>query len=311
MPSTTLTNANAFASTSFNAIGNLSEGYKFNAYVVLDDADIDCSYEAGVKYSDGNGASGALHRVSTMLKITTIDETAPTWYTGFPYAADIAAKEFKAVFRVDEPAHVCYVLLAGGSARPTSAQVLSGADSAGSPAPVAACIDVGVLGRRVLTEWLDEATTQQGTPQNPAIKNDSYNVTIGSLTPATHYDLYVAAYDRYPTSWPNGDAVALDGRVPSAPTAGVGGAICPTGASPCYNLQPLATKVHVVTRSNDAHLATLVAKSSGVAQQLRPPFNPTREIYDIFLNDLQNSLTLTATPSFQGANGIDTVITMN
>ena len=60
--STTLTNANAFASTSFNAIGNLSEGYKFNAYVVLDDADIDCSYEAGVKYSDGNGASGALHR---------------------------------------------------------------------------------------------------------------------------------------------------------------------------------------------------------------------------------------------------------
>ncbi|XRB12629.1 hypothetical protein RI054_04g24650 [Pseudoscourfieldia marina] len=310
LASTTLTDANAFTTTSFTAISNLTEGYKYNAYMVLDDADIDCSFETGVKYSDGIGTTtGALHRVSTMIKVTTADETPPEWYTGFPYAADIAATSFKAVFQVDEPAHVCYVLLSGGAARPSSAQVLSGTDSAGNPAPKAACINVGLVGRRVLTAWIDEPTTQQGTHANPAIMMDSYNTTVSGLSPSTHYDFYVVAYDRYPTGWPNGDATDSDGRLASG--TGAAGDICATGASPCRNTQSIATKVTVITRSNDSKLATLVAKHAGVEQQLRPPFNQVHTLYDIFLTDIQDSITLTATPSFQGANGITTVVKMN
>ena len=120
---------------------------------------------------------------------SNVDDQAPVWAPEYPAAINILEASFDIAIKLNETGTVYYVVMEGGAAEPSVAEVMAGTGSAGSD-PVTA----GSL----------------------AGSTDESLETIGSLTTDLEYDIYLVAGDDEST--PNvQDAVTKISATPTTP----------------------------------------------------------------------------------------------
>lgn len=105
------------------------------------------------------------------LVVAVPDTEPPVWAEGFPKAVDITASGITLKAKIDEDGTAYYVVLAGGSASPSSQQVKSGKDSSDNP-------------------------VADGRKGSISLTADTVgNTSIFGLDSDTAYDLYAVAQD--------------------------------------------------------------------------------------------------------------------
>ncbi|MBE8728069.1 T9SS-dependent choice-of-anchor J family protein [Flavobacterium hungaricum] len=119
-----------------------------------------------------SGTSGSRQSYAIDNIDINADYTAPVNETGFPTAANISATTFNFSEKLNEAGKTYYVLLAGGSAAPTAAQVKAGLDAGGTAALQAGSLDI-----------INAAT--------------AYTKNFTGLTASTDYAVFSVAEDIY------------------------------------------------------------------------------------------------------------------
>ncbi|PZR33195.1 MAG: hypothetical protein DI538_18445, partial [Azospira oryzae] len=108
----------------------------------------------------------------TVTTISALDTTPPVFATGYPKIQNINATGFQLASNLNESGKTYYVVLPGGAATPSPAQVKAGQNADGTP------LSANLFGSINLA--------------NP---NGEYTTSISSLTSATNYSVYFISED--------------------------------------------------------------------------------------------------------------------
>ena len=239
-----------FASSPFSgnlssvAIGNLTRGTTYDLWVVT---------------ADGGAASGGTEYDETMRYAwrytqTTPDYTAPHFQPSYPKVEEVKSDSAVLVVKLDEESVVYYVLMKGGSARPTASEV---ATYAGGDEDVVAGGSLSVSG-----------------PENDfsLYRVNDFNVTLASLDADTDYDLYVVAKDvaTLAYSYPGGSHSIRDPE----------------------NMQASATKVVFRTPSDNAFIAPFYGLDASKGELSPTPAKEVYN-YTVFVDEATTHIELT------------------